>query len=186
MQGENWTLKRSPPKHSTSSGGPCISCPQRPVSRKCKAIAWALQLTFDLAQQIPNVMNRGTGTNHSTASQLEQCCCCRGRQKLWKSGGNPESKKQMGSKLYHLLTLLAQPQALWAPHTGKGEVVKEVEEVWKEECNNTKMQRHHLWLESLVLALCHCQLREISSPGRNMIWIGQESSNRKKYSSSVR
>lgn len=48
------------------------------------------------------------------------------------------------------------------------------------------MQRHCLWLEPLVLALCHCQRRQISPTGRNQIWIGQESSNGKWYSSSVR
>lgn len=93
----------------------------------CLESARALQLTFDLVRRSPSAMSRGTGTSHWTASQLEQCCCFRGRQKLWKSGGNSKRTKEVGSKLYHLLILLAQPQALWAPHAGKGDVVKEAE-----------------------------------------------------------
>lgn len=84
----------------------------------CLESARALQLPFDLGQQIPQCHEQ-RDRNRSAVSQLEQCCCFRERQKLWKSGGNPKRTKEMGSKRYHLLTLPAQPQALWAPHADK-------------------------------------------------------------------
>lgn len=73
----------------------------------------------------------------------------------------------MGSKLDHLLTSLAQPQALQAPYSGKGDV-KEVENDI-EECNNRTCRGITCDCGFLVSALYHYQLRYISSPGGNMI-----------------
>lgn len=83
--------------------GPWISwhCPQWPVPRKCKSSAAHI---WSGSADPP--MSWAEGQD----SQLEQCCF-RGRQKLWKSGGNSKRTKEM-YKLYHLLTLLTQPLVL--------------------------------------------------------------------------
>lgn len=82
----------------------------------CLESARTLQLTFDLGQQIPQCHE-----------QMDRIIC----QRLsWSSAAASEEgrsfenqveilKGQRRSKLYDLLILLAQPQALWAPHAGK-------------------------------------------------------------------
>lgn len=99
---EPWRGAHPNPRHLL--WGPWISwhCPQRPVPRKCKSSAAHI---WSVLADPP--MSQAEGQD----SQLEHCCCFRGRQKLWKSGGNSKRTKEM-YKLYHLLTLLTQPLVL--------------------------------------------------------------------------
>lgn len=48
----------------------------------------------------------------------------------------------MGFKWGFLLTLLSQPQELWAPHGGNGDVKEMKDDT--EECSNMNIYRNHL------------------------------------------